>query len=335
MSGITYYRLEQNTSDVPATSGATSHNRGFYGVPGTMEYLVIHLEQTLGGTVAQTTDATALVSQFRLILNGEVIYDWTAGVAPDAGSTLPGRFGYFINSIGGRCFQVPTSADATSVETWIGIPVGTILSNATPRFEITLGYYDANLVYGASATVDSSSVEYWARFNTNTQTSTRVLSATSFNHAANSLEQVVARVPQLAGGGNTVLGLFVQNQAEADNMGTQGIRSLALSQFGMPLSLQRWANGELNNGIASFLPGTSITAQTYSTERAGALLLPLFGLNAGDVTLLVDNGSDATVRLYHPVITAPLQGTKPKEPRQTIRAPGNTAQAVVRRTESQ
>ncbi len=335
MSGITYYRLEQNSVDIPKTGASSMHNRGFYGVPGTMEYLVFHLEQTLGGANVQTTDASALVSQFRLILNGEVIYDWVSGAAPAQDSTLPGRFGYFINSIGGRCFQVPTSGDAGTVETWIGIPVGTILSNATPRFEITLGYYDAALVYGAGATITSSSMEYWARFNSNTQSSTRVLSATSFNHAANSLEQVVARVPQLVGGGNTVLGLFVQNQAEADNMGTQGIRSLALSQFGMPLSLQRWANGELNNGIASVIPGASATAQTYSTERAGALMLPLYGLNAGDITLLVDNGAFAAPRLYHPVITAPLQGTKPKEPRQTIRAPGNAAQAVVRRTETQ
>jgi len=333
MSGITYYRLEQNTTDGPATAGATTVNRGFYGTPGTMEHLILHINQPLTGA-AMTTDVSALITQFRLILNGEVIYDWVAGAAPATDSAIPGRFGYFINSIGGRFYQVPAAGATPTVDAWIGIPVGTILSNATPRFEITIGYADANLIYGAGATIDSTNFEYWARFNTNTQTQTRVLSATSFNHAANSLEQVVARVPTLVGSANTVLGLFVQNQAEADGYGNQGIRSLALSQFGMPISLQRWANGELGNGIMSFLPAASTVAQTYSVDRPGALMLPLYGLNAGDITLLVDNGADAAVRLYHPVITAPLQGTKPKEPRQTIRAPGNNAQAVIARTEN-
>ena len=126
----------------------------------------------------------------------------------------------------------------------------------------------------------------------------------------------------------------MQDDKESDDLGTQGIRSLALSQFGMPISLQRWANGEMNNGVAWTNPAASISSQTYASYRRGALMLPLYGLNAGDITLLVDNGATGTTRLYSPVITSPLAGTKPKEPKQTIRAPGNNARKVIQRTET-
>ena len=141
MSGVSYYQLEQNTVDLPTTTGSTTYTRGFYGVNGTMEHLMLHLELTSAGG-DQTTDLSALFSQFRLIINGDVIYDWMSGSAPATDSAIPGRFGYFINSIGGRAYTVPGTADATSHEAWIAIPVGAVLNDPTPRFEITLGFYD-------------------------------------------------------------------------------------------------------------------------------------------------------------------------------------------------
>jgi hypothetical protein len=334
-SGITYYRLESNGVDGPKVGSATTINRGFYGVPGIMEHLLINVNATIADPT-QSTDITALMSQFRLIVNGEVVYDWTAGSAPAQDSALPGRFGYFINSIGGRFYQEPMGAESTTANAWIGIPVGLILNGATPRFEITVGWYDAGLTLGTALAVPTvtSEIAYWARFNTATQVSTRVLSATSFVHAANAIEQVVARVPTLTGSNNTVLGVFVQDDKETDDLGTQGIRSLALSQFGMPITLNRWANGEMNNGVAWTNPAASDSSQTYASYRKGALMLPLYGLNAGDVTLLVDNGATGTTRLYSPVITSPLSGANPKEPKQTMRAAGNNARKVIQRTET-
>lgn len=332
MSGVSYYQLEQNTVDIPTTAGASTYTRGFYGVNGTMEHLMLHLELTTAGG-ALTTDLSALFSQFRLIINGDVIYDWTQGVAPASDSNIPGRFGYFINSIGGRAYTVPTDAGGADLEAWIAIPVGAVLNDPTPRFEITLSYNDYNLIGGAGATITTGSLQYWARFNSASQTTTRVLSATSFQHAANAIEQVVARVPQMQGG-FTCLGVFVQNDDEADNMGAQGIRSLALSQFGMDLSMHRWANGELGNGIMFTNPALDATAQTYATSRAGALFLPLYGLAAGDITLLVDNGANATTRLYTPVMTAPIRGTAEARPRQTVKSPGNAQKAVLQRTDA-
>ena len=196
-------------------------------------------------------------------------------------------------------------------------------------------YYDANLVLGASATIDSGSVTWWARFNTATERSTRVISATSYAFAgANVAEQVVVRGPQTTMNGATTMGCLIQNDSEADEY-TAGnsLRQLALSQFSMPVSLHRWASNELDNGVVASIPASSTTSQTVADKRVGALFVPLYGLKANDLTWIISS-SAATTRFFHPVLTAPLRGPSEERPVQTAVARGNVQKTVVSRSEA-
>lgn len=334
---VTYYQLDKSTTSIPTTTGTSSYVDGFYGVNGTLEYLIAEVNLTLSGTVDVTTDISALIKSAKIVINGDIIHDWISGSAPAASSAIAGRYGYFINAIGGRSLTVPSVADMTggTVQAFIAIPVGYILNTPTPRFEMSMEYYDANLTLGASAVIDSGSVTWWARFNTATERSTRVISATSYAFAgANVAEQVVVRVPQTTMNGATTMGCLIQNDSEADEY-TNGnsIRQLALSQFSMPVSLHRWASNELDNGVVASIPAGSTTSQTLADKRVGALFVPLYGLQANDLTWIIAS-SAATTRFFHPVLTAPLRGPSQERPVQTAVARGNVQKTVVARSEA-
>jgi len=335
--GVTYYQLNNSTTSVPTGGNSGTYVDGFYGVDGTLETLIWRVTTVQAGAnagLAIKTGLDAIVSSFKLVINGEILYDWIAGAQPEQGSTQAGRWGYFLNQIGGRVLQVPSAADATSCDIYMAIPVGIVLTG-TPRFEISYSFYDARLVLGAAAvdsTITSGTSTFWARFNARTERSTRVISATSFSHGQNLSEQVVARVPSMQGG-YTLEAISIQNATNNnDSYGTNGLRVLALSQFSMPISLNRWASNELGNGIMYSSPASSTTSQTYATQRTGILNVPLYGLKAGDLTMIVDSSATVT-RLYHPVLSAPLRGVEASAPRQTAVPSNNTQRSIVARTE--
>jgi len=331
---VSYYQLNRSTTSIPSTAAASTYTDGFYGVPGTLEFLIWRLEVTAASTVDVTTSMAALVSNFKLVVDGSILYDWSAGFAPDAGSTQTGNWNYFLQSIGGRSYQVPSADGAGAKEVYMAIPVGINLQGvSTPRFEITYGFYDANLVLGASATISSGASTFWARFNQATQRSTRVVSSTSFQHTSGQTEQVVVRIPSMPG--YVLDSILIQNDSAADQFGSSGLRILSLSQFSMPIDLHRWASNELGNRFMTMNPTAatdSESAQTYKNKTPGVLTVPLYGLAAGDLVLMVD--SDATTtRFYTPVLTSVLGGQKMPVPRQTVMAPGNTQQAMAQPTE--
>lgn len=331
---VTYYQLNKSTSSIPATAGATEYTDGFYGVNGTLEYLIAEIDLTCGGTVDMSTDLSALIKSVKIVINGDILHDWVSGSAPASGSAIAGRYGYFINAIGGRVLTVPQAASATTPKAFVAIPLGYVLNQPTPRFEITTQFYDANLVLGGSATISSGSVTWWARFNTDTQRSTRVISATSFAFAGSDIqEQVVTRIPKTTMTGATVLGCLIQNDSEADEYSSSGIRQLALSQFSMDTDFHRWASNELDNGVVAAIAGTSTVSQAYTSQRVGILFVPLYGLEAGDLTWIIAS-SAATTRFFHSVLTAPLKGVVEKRPTQTASAAGNVQKTVIARSDA-
>ena len=182
---VTYYQLNKSTTSIPATSGTTTYVDGFYGVNGTLEYLICEMDLECGGTVARTTDLSALIKSSKIVINGDIVHDWISGSAPEQDSVIAGRYGYFINAIGGRSLTVPSSASHTTLKAYIAVPIGYVLNTPTPRFEISMDFYDANLILGTSATITSGSTTWWARFNSNCERSTRVISAPSFAFAQN------------------------------------------------------------------------------------------------------------------------------------------------------
>ena len=345
---VTYYQFEQNTTDIPGAA-ATTYTRGFNAVQGTLQSLLIRMQLTCDSS-AFRSDASTLFRQLRVIVNGEVYFDYN-GVSDqtDLAAPQPGTLGYLINSMGGRAYQMPTAADAATVDYYLELPMGAVLSGETsvPRFEITTQFNAAGnwIDDGAGGVVSSGSITYWGIYNNATQVQTRTLSSTSYAHAANTIENVVVKVGNIEQQfpGATVAGILVQTPATSatppvaqDNYGSQGLRPLVTSQFGLPVDLHRWANGDINNEMMSYLPTVAgqanVTSQLPFVSTLGCLFIPLYNAAGGDIVIAVDNGANAVTRTYTPVITFGIGGKEVSGIRQTKASTGgsaNTSKAIV------
>jgi hypothetical protein len=270
-----------------------------------------------------TTDLTTLLNAIRIIINGEVVHDFRASFA-SSGSEEAGNYGYLLNSIGGRAFEIP-SGTTTRVGYW-GIPIGRNYSAGVNRIEIVTEW-GATL---AATPLTTGSISWWLKTNDAFGQTTTVVPSTSFTHS-NAIEQVVVRIPQNVPG--VVSAILVQNESQADELGNQGIRIQALGDFGMQSSMWRWLNGDLLNGIMYADSTASSVAQEYAFQIKGTMLLPCFGLAGGDIVLQVDSNA-ATTRTYTPIITNPTGGKNAPDVVQTQRAVSNTAKTIVGRTEN-
>lgn len=304
---------------MPDDTSAVQYVTGINAPGGPVEYFIIRGDCTWAADPA-AADVTNLVTSLRIVLNGEVVFDFRAG-SPAAADNTPGQFGYLLNSIGGRAYEVP--GGTTTREWYWGIPLGQQTPNGVNRYEVIVGWTTA------AGNISSGNISYWLKYNDAMQTTTNVVPSTSFAHAA-SIEQVVVRVPQNVPG--VVSAILVQNDQEADELGAQGIRVNAISDFGLEPGFLRWLNADLENGIMYADPADT-SQQTYAAGLAGTILIPTFGLTGGDVVLTVDSSATAT-RTYTPIITAPVGAKAAPEVVQTQKAPGNTAKAIVRKTES-
>lgn len=318
---VSFAQIEQttNTGDFPTTTPNT-YTVGINSQGGSVEYLICRFDMTFADNPAAGS-FTNLFNALRVVINGEVVHDFRAGYASEANEG-PGTYGYFLNSIGGRSYELP--AGSTTREGYVGIPIGRVLPAGVNRIEIILEF--AATATGATPT--SGSMSWWFKFNTGFKTQTTIVPSTSFTHA-NAIEQVVVRVPQNVPG--VVSGILVQNDSQADELGNQGIRIQALGSYGFEPSLWRWLNGDLLNGIMS--KGGSTTHQAFTTELAGALFLPCFGLAGGDIVLQVDSSS-ATTRTYTPVITQAVGTREVPDVRQTQHPTSSTAGYILASTEN-
>ena len=309
---------DSTTANLP-TETANTVNVGINAPGGAYEYIVCKFDCTFAADPTQA-DFANLVQSMRIIINGEVVHDFRSTYG-DNTNTEPSQYGYLLNSIGGRCYELPNGT--TTRTGYIGIPLGRNYPAGVNRIEIVTNWK------ACAGAITSGTIQWWLKTNPAFQKTTTVVPATSYTHSA-SIEQVVVRVPQNVPG--VVSAIMVSNDSAADELGTQGIRIEALSSFGLEASMWRWMNGDLANGIM-FADDAQTTHQKFDFEVKGVLLIPCFGLSGGDIVLQVDS-SAATTRTYTPIITSANGGREQPEVRQTQRAPSNTAQAIVSRTEN-
>ena len=323
---ITKIYETSDTGKMPTDTGAVTWSEGINAPGGLVENLTLRYSLTYD-TVSPSPNAEIanLVSNMRIVLNGEVIFDFNAGATYNGAAAGASQFNYLLNHIGGRVVEDPSNANDLIRTGYFMIPLGRNTPQGVNRYEIIVNW----AATPTNASIDSGSMSYWLRTNPGTQKTTTVVPATSFVHAANAIEQVVVRVPQNAPKGSVVTALAIFNDSEADEYGTQGVRINALSDFGIPISLYRAQNGDSKNGImwnqGSTLPTDD---QTYATRLSGAILIPTLGLTGGDIVLAVDS-SAATTRRYIPVLTAPVSGKSNEPVRQTQAVVGNTAKATL------
>ena len=330
---VTFQKIYETSTltDLPLSTADTAQTNT-YGINsggGPVEFLILRGDVTFDLDPA-AADIGNLLSSLRIVCNGQVFYDYRAGTQDgDAAACSP--FVYFNNKIGGRCYEVPTGT--TTREWYWAIPIGRQLPQGVNRWEIVLSWGGT-----ATATANSTSgkLEWWLRMNDGMQVQTTVISPTSFDHTADTIQMVTVRVPQSING--VVSGILVQNNAgPLDDFGPQGIRVQALGPNGMEPQFWRWLNGDLENGIV-FADSTNALIpsgqQAITSELAGQLLLPVFGLQGGDIILQVDTGAGGGLRTYTPIISQQINAAPEKQPRQTEQVTGNAARALLAPTKN-
>ena len=320
MSQVRFTKVYQtSTTTKMPDAGVVTWTEGFNAGSGTMEYLMLRGDCTWAADPVVNGSISTLMDTCRIIINGEVAFDFRSGYE----GTTEGLFGYFLNSIGGGASEAPTTAPAAITREWYwAIPLGRTYQNTdVVRIETIITW-----AAGAAAIV-SGTLEWWIKYNNNTQTTTPVCPSTSFTHAA-AIEQVIVKVPQNAPSGSVVSGMLVQNNAATDQLGTQGIRLQALSDYGFEAEMIRFLNGDMQNGLMYANSAASTDAQTFIAGVSGCELIQCYGLAGGDITLQVDSTA-VTTRTYTPILTAPVGSREAQQVRQTQAQPVNTAKAIL------
>ena len=312
--GQRWNKIHEDTANIPGAA-PISYFQGINIPGGPVQSVIMRLQMVTAAQCA-TTDVSTLLTNFRITLNGDVVHDFRA-IGADNTSTSAGRAGYFYNSIGGRCAQ--TVDTATTPDMFIEVPIGLVLPSGNNRIELSTSWL------ASAAAVASGSIEYWIRYNTDLKETTFVSPSTSFTSAV-AMEQIVVRVPQTNGG--VVDSLFIQNDSDADELGTQGFRIAATSEYGISATFARFINNELLNGVVYGDEGASTTQQTYAVRRLGCSILPTFGLSAGDLVVQCDS-SAATSRTFSPVIRLPVGASALGGQVQTMQVPANPSSVLA------
>lgn len=326
--GVNWFKIEDSTDTgkMPTNTGAVTAQFGINAPGGPVEFLQLAYNYTFtaANSPVPLGEMASLITSLRVVLNGEVVHDFQAGFAKST-TVGPSQYGYLINHIGGRSVEEPTDT-AEVRKGYINIPLGRQTPAGVNRYEITIGFAPTDTVTGTCAIV-SGSQQFWLRMNPNMQTTTTVCPATSFISQAGAYEMVTVRVPQNVPG--VVSGLLVLNDTESDEMGQQGLRVEALSQFGIEPTMYRATNGDMENGIM-WNKGNSDPdqIQTYASRLSGALMIPTFGLTGGNIIAYIDSTA-GTTRRFLPIITNPVGASAKPDTRQSQSVVGNTAKAIL------
>jgi hypothetical protein len=327
---VYYTKINESsaTGDAPDEANVST-SLGINAPGGPVEFLIFRMNATFDADPC-LADVSNLVRALRVTLNGDVVFDYRTSISDtdsQRNNNAPGRFGYFLNSVGGRAYENPAGT-TTRTCVW-SIPIGRSTPSGVNRYEIQLDWSTTL----AGAAIDSSNISWWLRFNDAIQTTTTVAPATSFSHSA-SIEQVIVRVPQNVPG--VVSGILVQNATYADQLTEtgQGIRINALGDYGFtPFLLRSSLSDDALNGIMYADAGASTTQQSFAVTAAGAMFIPVFGLAGGDIALQVDSAAQTT-RTYTPVITNPVGANARSEAVQTETVMSNPVKSILSRSEN-
>jgi len=330
-NGIMWTKIEEtSTTGYMPTNAANTWSTGVNSADGTVEFLQLRYDLTFADSPVATGDVLSLIQSMRIICNGEQVMDFTAAFAQNNAITAS-QLGYLLNHIGGRAVEEAGDAAATRVG-YINIPLGLVCKSGTNRWEIIIEWA------AAAQAISSGTMSYWLRYNSNVAVCTRICPATSFLSTSGAYEQVILRIPQNVPSSASLLGFAVLNErsdpADAtttplDQINSQGIRVNALSQYGVPLSMWRMQNGDLQNGIMYNAGNDGTELQAFASRAKGSIFIPTYGLSGGGDVPLSVGSSAATTRRYIPVLTWNIGSTESDTNRQTQPVLGDTRRATL------
>ncbi len=315
---IKYTLCETNATDLPVVAAST-YSRGFNIPSGSVDEIIVRFQCTLNAAGDVAADFTNLLSNLRVILNGETVWDFSAGYS-DNTNNAPGIMGYLLNSMGrGRSVEVNTG-DATR-DAFIRIPVGRVLNPGISRMEYSISYA---ALTGAGGAPTANSIEWWVRYNSQIQNTTTLGAATSQPYTA-SVQQVVMRIPQNVPG--TLAGVLLQNDRANDGDITD-VRIVSQSDFAMSVSYWRMLNADLYNGVEYMDPATAAQL-SFAQGLDGCIFIPLFNLSMNDDLRLQVTATTARTLTLTPVIVSGVSGKPAPAQVQTQPVPTNVGKAIL------
>ncbi len=316
--GVRYTLVDTTATTVPVVAAAT-HNAGFNIPGGAVDEIIVRMAFTLNAAGDIAADTSNIFDSFRLILNGETVWDYQASISDNANNAA-GTFGYLLNSLGpGRSVDVNTQA--ATREYYIRVPIGRNIAPGISRLEYTLGYA---ALTGAGGAPTAASTEFWIRYNPAMQTTTTLGAATTAPYTATT-QQVVCRVPQNVPG--TLAGVLIQTDQDAADEITD-VRIVSQSDFSMDIDMWRMLNGDLYNGVEFMDPATANGLQV-GQALLGQIFIPLFQLSLADDLRMQVTANAANTLSVTPVLTNPISGKPAPAQVQTESVPTNTAKSVL------
>ena len=316
--GVRYTLVDTSATNVPVVAAAV-HNAGMNIPGGAVDEVIVRMAFTLNAAGNIAADTSNIIDSFRLILNGETVWDYQASISDNANNAA-GTFGYLLNSLGpGRSVDVNTGA--ATREYYFRIPVGRNIAAGISRLEYTLGYA---ALTGAGGAPTAASTEFWIRYNPAMQTTTTLGAATTAPYTATT-QQVVARVPQNVPG--TLAGVLIQTDQDAADEITD-VRIVSQSDFAMDIDMWRMLNGDLYNGVQFMDPATAAGLQ-MGQALLGQIFIPLYQLSLADDLRMQVTANAANTLSVTPVLTSPIAGKPAPAQTQTETVPTNIAKSVL------
>ena len=315
--GVRYTLVDTSTTNVPVVAAAT-HSAGMNIPGGAVDEVIVRFAFTLNAAGNIAADTSNIIDSFRLILNGETVWDYQAQISDNANNAA-GTFGYLLNSLGpGRSVDVNTGTAVR--EYYIRVPVGRNIDPGISRLEYSLGYA---ALTGAGGAPTAASTEFWIRYNPSMQTTTTLGAATTAPYTATT-QQIVARVPQNVPG--TLAGVLIQTNQDAADQITD-IRVVSQSDFAMDIDMWRLLNGNLS-GIYFMDPATANGLQ-MGQALLGQIFIPLYQLSLADDLRMQVTATGANTLSVTPVMTSPIAGKPAPAQVQTEAVPTNIAKSVL------
>ena len=322
--GVRYTLVDTSATNVPIVAAAV-HNAGMNIPGGAVDEVIVRMAFTLNAAGNIAADTSNIIDSFRLILNGETVWDYQASISDNANNAC-GTFGYLLNSLGpGRSVDVNTQGAAR--EYYFRIPVGRNIAPGISRLEYTLGYA---ALTGAGGAPTAASTEFWIRYNPAMQTTTTLGAATTAPYTATT-QQVVCRVPQNVPG--TLAGVLIQTDQDAADEITD-VRIVSQSDFAMDIDMWRMLNGDLYNGVQFMDPATAAGLQ-MGQALLGQVFIPLYQLSLADDLRMQVTANAANTLSVTPVLTNPISGKPAPAQVQTEAVPTNVAKSVLAASSAQ
>ena len=318
---VRYTLIHQDATTLP-TLAASQYANGVNIPGGIVDELIFRIVGTV--TAADVlSDFGNVISQLRVILNGEDCFDYRVGYGASIQAT-GSQLGYLMNSMGpGRSTEL---MGATAKEYFLRVPIGRVLAPGVSRLQYQLNY---NLLATTSMVASvGAQFEIYVRYNDNVQNQTTIGPATSFNYSATN-QQVVVTLPAATRG--ALAAIYVQNDRALETDITQ-FRIVSQSDYSLSTTMWRALNGDLQGiKVANEVNATATAGIGLSQVQfiGGSYFLPTFNLSLESDLFLQMTAGAARTATFTPILVAPVRGANPPAQRQLQPVNTNVSASIL------